>query len=557
MAKIPQAKVIVDAETSGLHKKMKGAKTAVKDFESTTNKALESVGDAFGVNTQQVEKLISSVRGLGVKLQESGNAGAKALGSLLTNTSALGAGLAGLGLAGVVAGFKLLNEEATAFKNTVQGAHIDMMTEAYVSTYKQVLHDFNEETGRNVAQAEANWKKTWNEFLANLSYTISSGGFTGFESILGGVIKAVVPKNEGTEQARAAATEAERLAKRMFDLQRMLSDKTVEWAQEESKIAEYKRIAYDKTQSLATQQENVNKAAALISERYREEAKIRKQIADIQAQMNDLSSSSIADVEKANQLRIAEMQTMTRMDNALRELSERQKSIADNAAKEAEARKKALEYAQAIAKSRQDLAAWGNLSQPSEISMPKAEAMSMPGIAVKVTPELDTDAAIDISKELEMMMASSFETTGQLVGQLIGDLATGGDAWKNFSSSAISAFGDMAISVGKMAIQTGTATLGIKAALETLNPWVAIAAGTALVALGTAVKSSLSNIASGNYSATSSVASAVGSGSSSSSINNSFTTKEMNIKVTGVLTGSGSTLKAVIENESKRTNRTT
>jgi hypothetical protein len=31
----------------------------------------------------------------------------------------------------------------------------------------------------------------------------------------------------------------------------------------------------------------------------------------------------------------------------------------------------------------------------------------------------------------------------------------------------------------------------------------------------------------------------------------------MNIKVTGVLTGSGSTLKAVIENESKRTNRTT
>ena len=115
----------------------------------------------------------------------------------------------------------------------------------------------------------------------------------------------------------------------------------------------------------------------------------------------------------------------------------------------------------------------------------------------------------------------------------------------------------MAISVGKMAIQTGTATLGIKAALESLNGWVAIAAGTALVALGTAVKSSLSNIASGNYSATSSVASSVGSSQYSSSLSNGFSTREVNVKVTGVLTGSGSTLKAVINNEDKRTNRTT
>ena len=556
MAKQPNAKVIISADTSDFHSKMKGAKTAVKDFEKTTDQALESVGQAFGVNTQQVEKLVSSVRGLGLKLQESGNAGTKAFGSLLANTSALSAGIAGLGIAGVVAGFKLLNEEATAFKNTVQGAHIDMMTDAYISTYKQVLHDFNEETGRNVAQAEAIWKKAWNEFITNFKYNIVSGSLTGFEGVIGGAIKLFSP-NEGTEQAKAAATEAERLAKRMFDLQRMLSDKTVEWAQEEAQIAEYKRIAYDKTQDIAVQQDAINKASALVTERYKEEAKIRKLIADLQEQMNGLSSSSIADIEKANQLRISEMQTMARMDNALRELSERQKSIADAAAKEASERQKALAYAQAIAKSRQDLAAWGNLSQPTGISMPKAEAMTMPGIAVKVTPELDTDAAIDISKELEMMMVSSFETTGQLVGQLIGDLATGGDAWKNFSSSAISAFGDMAISVGKMAIQTGTATLGIKAALESLNGWVAIAAGTALVALGTAVKSSLSNIASGNYSATSSVASSVGTGSYSSSLSNGFTTREVNVRVSGTLTGSGSSLKAVIENEDKRTNRTT
>jgi hypothetical protein len=49
------------------------------------------------------------------------------------------------------------------------------------------------------------------------------------------------------------------------------------------------------------------------------------------------------------------------------------------------------------------------------------------------------------------------------------------------------------ISVGKLAIATGIAMLGIKAALESMNPYAAIAAGIALVALGTAVKAKLSD----------------------------------------------------------------
>jgi tape measure domain-containing protein len=48
------------------------------------------------------------------------------------------------------------------------------------------------------------------------------------------------------------------------------------------------------------------------------------------------------------------------------------------------------------------------------------------------------------------------------------------------------------ISFGKLAIQVGIAALGIKTALKSLNPAIAIAGGIALVALGTLVKNSLS-----------------------------------------------------------------
>ena len=48
-----------------------------------------------------------------------------------------------------------------------------------------------------------------------------------------------------------------------------------------------------------------------------------------------------------------------------------------------------------------------------------------------------------------------------------------------------------------IAVGVGVATLGIKSALESLNPVVAIAAGTALIALGTAAKGMLRNAAGG------------------------------------------------------------
>lgn len=563
MADSANLKVKATMDNSDLKKRAKESKEALRDFAKVGEDAVNSLGSAFGVNTGKIEQMMSAVRGLGENLSKSGNTGVAALGNLLKSVNGLSAGLAGIGIAGLVAGFKALNDEAQAFKNTAAGASIDVMTTAYIDTYRQVLHDFNSETGRQVAEAEASWKKSWNSFTANLKQAFISGDLAKANLIGGGAgmvsYLANMGKTPEAQAATAAAEEAERLAERMFEIQRRISDQTVTWARQEREIAEQKRIAYDKTVDTATQQAALARASELINERYKEEAVLRGQLADLQVQYNSLAESSLADIDKANQLRVQEEAAVARMNNSLRELSERQATVAANAQKEAQAREAALKAAKELADSRAALADWSDkavISNP--IESPGAEAMTLPGISVPVTPVLDTTAAIDLSQELESIMTSSFENIGMSIGNLVGDLATGGDAWSNFANTAISAFGDMAISVGKMAISTGAATLGIKAALESLNGYAAIAAGVALVALGAAVKIGLSNIASGNYGSAGAVATSTGSyGGSSSSLGTGFETRDITVNVKGTLRGEGNQLLAVIENENTRRNHTT
>ena len=625
-------KVNVTADNSGLSRKMRESKTAVKDFEKVSGDALSAFGSALGVNTAQVEKMASAIKGLGEKLEKSGNDGTKSFGRLLSSISGFSAAVAGIGIAAVVAQIKALNEQAETFKGTLEGASLDLMTQAYIDTYKQVLNDFNRETAKTVAEAEQFWKIAWNTFTTNLSYVITSGSITAGTSVLGGILKIFKGgDDEAVAAATQAATEAMRLTQRMYEIQVQMNNKTVEWARMEREIAEYKRIAYDKTVDTATQQEALAKASQLIEQRYKEEARYRKQLADLQAQYNDLASSSLEDIQKANQLRIDEENTIARMNNAQRELSERGATIRLNAAKEAEAMRQAAAAAEALAASKASLQDWRieadlevkepeitdevevsatlNVANPEalqglkavadlEVNAPdvtdpvkvpavlevdtaaasvaamevaaiytgpadirsflpkEVEALAQTGLAIPVTPELGMSQVVDITNELQSALTSAFDSIGVTLGELIGDLATGGDAWGNFANTAISAFGDMAISIGKMAISTGVATLGIKAALESLDGYVAIAAGTALVALGSAVKAGLSNIASGSYSSSANVATAGGYGSTSM-LGADFETREMKVEVTGTLRASGNELLTVIENENTRKKHTT
>lgn len=546
----PNMKVRATMDNSDLKKKSQESKAALRDFEKAGTDAVSKLGEAFGVNTGKLEQMLSSVQGLGFKLTESGNAGVAAFGKMLTGINGLTAGIAGLGLGAALATFKLLSSEAENFKNTVAGANMEMATQAYIDTYRQVIHDFNNELGESFAKTESGWKKFWGTIGSAMKAGITTGAIGtapgDFQN------QGFVNYAELTDQAAAAARTAEEISNEIYQTTRKISDASVEWARQEREIAEYKRIAYDTTVDTATRQEALNKAVELINKRYEEEAELRKRLADLQAEMNGLAESSLADIDKANQLRVQEEQVTAKLNNALRELSEKQKSITDLAQKEAAARAAALLSAQQAAQFKQDATAvQGQLESFAQSTQVQGLEMQFPKLEIPVTPTLDTQAATDITTELQSIISTSFEGIGSSIGTLIGDLATGEDAWSNFTNSAISAFGDMAITIGKMAIATGTATLGIKAALESLNPYVAIAAGVALIALGSAVKAGLSNVAAGNYNASTNVASSTGS-YSSGAINTGFESREIQINVSGTLRAEGNQLLAVIENENRR-----
>lgn len=559
MASAPNMKVRATMDNSDLKKKSQESKAALRDFEKTGTDAVSKLGEAFGVNTGKIGEMMSSIRGLGVTMQESGNKGVAAFGSMLAGVNGLAAGIAGLGLGAALATFKMLSAEAENFKSTVAGANIELATQAYIDTYRQFIHDLNRGIGEGVAETQSWWKKYTSTFGTNLKTWFLSGASSAADSFGAAPVDGLSNYYEAVNGATDAAAEAERIVNEIFQVQRQISDASVEWARQERQIAEYKRIAYDKTVSLAEQQEALAKAQELITERYQQEADLRKRLADLQAEYNNLASSSVADIDKANQLRIQEERVVASMNNALRELSERQATINAGIAKEVQLRQQAAAfiqqkkaYAADTAGARADMAAFA-----ASLETPQLQ-MNFPKLEVPVVPVLDTEAVVDISQQLESALTGALENIGAGIGNLIGDLATGGDAWGNFADFAISTFGDMAITIGKMAISTGVATLGIKAALESLNGYVAIAAGVALIALGSAVKAGLSNVAAGNYNASTNVASATGNyGAGSSPINTAFENREMTIKVTGTLRAEGSQLVSVIENERTRLAHTT
>lgn len=175
--------------------------------------------------------------------------------------------------------------------------------------------------------------------------------------------------------------------------------------------------------------------------------------------------------------------------------------------------------------------------------------------------EMSTEALQPIAQEMIDMsnvINGAFGTMATGVGESIGMLLSGTGDLQGFAAMVGNTFGDMAIQVGQIAIQTGLAVAGIKAALKSLNPWVAVAAGVALVALGTAVKGALSGVASGSNTF------AGGTGIS----DNTYDTRTgadawdresrtVDVNVTGEFRLQGNTLVAAVNRENRRKGLTT
>ena len=535
----------VGADTSEFQKNINGAKSALRDFNSTSTNALQSLGDVLGINTGKIKTLGNAVKGLGIEMTRSSNEGVQAFGKLVVSISKVGTAIAGLGITAAIGSFKALNAEAENFKNTVAGANLTLQTQAYLNTYKQTMYDMTSGTGESVANAVERIKQVWGSFTAQMG----AKGRAVITNMLG---LTDISMSDIDDQAAKAIHNAERAAeiqKEIFDIQRQQMRNEVEVANLTAKIREaYERVAEVST-TAAEKQSLMAQAAALTEQKYALMVPLQQDLANLIAERNALSSSSLAEENEEFAAQKQVKSLLAEKANEMRRINNQQRTITAEVEKEKEA-------VAAIAASRASLADWASNAGAVNTNLGAGvQATTTAGMGIiPLKPSVDEQEWVDAAQMINSAITTGLESVSTAIGGLIGDLATGGDAWENFSNSAVSAFGDMAIAIGKMAISTGIASKGIVKALQ-LQPELAIVAGAALVALGSAVKAGLKNISSGNYSSSSNLASSSSSfGGTSTS---GYASSTINVNVTGKLVANGSTLAAVLESESNRKKATT
>ena len=531
-------KTVFSSDTKDFERGSKKVRQGIKDLEKVGTSTLSTIGDAFGLNTGKIGQMTSAIVGLGAKLRDCGSTGGAAIGKLITGMGTLGAGIAGLGIGAAIAGFQRLNSLAENFGQTMQGISMKAAVDQYRATYGQAMMDSMGGKASGWFNAKTRLQTGWDR-LTNFTGNILAGQ---------GIGQAVAADRSATEAARQAS----QYAYRMSELQKQQIDNSVIIAQNNAKIAEYSRIIRDTNADNASRLEAEAKVKEVIQQNYELQWKVLNEMVQLQKRINDLSSNSLDDTKALANLEVQQVNLVTEREQRMASIERYARSAHDSTSGTVAELSKLNGYLEEASKYIEESIDVGMMrisTEPIEkvvSSMGKAEVQ----IPATIKPQIDKYAVQKTVADITPVVEGAFSMMGDSIGQLIGDLATGGDAWSNFGNIALSSMGDMAIAVGKIAIEAGLATEGIKKALTFGGGWVAIAAGTALVALGTAVKAGLSNVASGNYgaaSASGNVASSSYSGSLSSSYDRGIT-----VNVTGRLKANGSELVAVLNNESKR-----
>ena len=531
-------KTVFSSDTKDFERGSKKVRQGIKDLENVGTSTLSTIGDAFGLNTGKIGQMTSAIVGLGAKLRDCGSTGGAAIGKLITGMGTLGAGIAGLGIGAAIAGFQRLNSLAENFGQTMQGISMKAAVDQYRATYGQAMMDSMGGKASGWFNAKTRLQTGWDR-LTNFTGNILAGQ---------GIGQAVAADRSATEAARQAS----QYAYRMSELQKQQIDNSVIIAQNNAKIAEYSRIIRDTNADNASRLEAEAKVKEVIQQNYELQWNVLNEMVQLQKRINDLSSNSLDDTKALANLEVQQVNLVTEREQRMASIERYARSAHDSTSGTVAEMGKLNGYLAEASKYIEESIDVGMMrisTEPIEkvvSSMGKAEVQ----IPATIKPQIDKYAVQKAVADITPVVEGAFSMMGDSIGQLIGDLATGGDAWSNFGNIALSSMGDMAIAVGKIAIEAGLATEGIKKALTFGGGWVAIAAGTALVALGTAVKAGLSNVASGNYgaaSASGNVASSSYSGSLSSSYDRGIT-----VNVTGRLKANGSELVAVLNNESKR-----
>lgn len=544
----------------------KGAKKVVKAAQGMgkdIGSSLSEVGRAIGVDAGLLGDLAKRIDQATTLFKGMATAGGNAASSLTKAMAGLGGAIAGLGLTAAIMGFRELNEQAQNFEQRLQGVNLAASAKAYRDTYAQSLYDAS---GAGEAVAGF-WERSKNYFATNMAE-----------------IGTLFTTNSADRaKAKSDAERAAQLASDMVDLRRRERDLGIEIQQITNDISAAQNTYLDKSASIADRKQAEATITELVTQKYAKQIALQQEMLANVQERNSLTSSTEAelDEEAGLQKNILSLQgqcqqELNSMLRAHNQIAGATKSQATSAKETQTATELTLEAAielvkqeralQEIQKQNSAMRAAAMRQLDTEAGKWSLGAISTPGnltpgaqkggIEVPLKPVVQKEGVEAAMLELSDLVADAAVGMSEALGDLIGNLINGENAWQNFAQAGISVVANMLSTVGKAFITEGVGVEAAKLALETGNGVGAIAAGAAMVALAAAMKTTMSNAAAnwggGGYS--SSVAS---SGYSSGTLAAGAVTQTVQVKVTGTLVGEGSKLKAVLNNEDRRTNVTT
>ena len=577
-------KVRFGADTKQFKKGLDEGKQSTKQFQKDAGGAFDSFAAAFGINMGKVREGLSKVKTslsattTGFKSASAGsNIFTKALGILKTAIIATGIGALIVALGSLI----------SYFTKTQRGADFLHKVMKAIGTTTSVLVDRLSALGETIFNAFSNPKEAifdlWeaiktnivNRFtgLIDLFEAVGNGlealwkrDMTGLKTAAYEAGTAIVQMTSGLDEAqqkkladgiRGITTEIKEEAKASFQLEaarQKLRDREISLIEIQAKrrkeLEAARLLAKDETVSAKERLDALTRAQGLEQQTLKENTELQKQRISVMQQEVDLGESMAEDYRMLAE----EKAKLHQIESESIRLQRRLKTEMNSLTKEIETQ------TQEVIKNRQQLTAWAKPIESKglvipELKMPQLETEKLMD-NLKTGLDTGKNAIIDFADTFNQ----SFADLAGNFGEFMGGLISGTSGFQDFGNILLGSLGDLAIRVGKMAIATGLAVSGIKKALQSMNPAIAIAAGAALVAVGTAIKGALSSVVNGNSSTSGSIGSnsylydTRGASSVFGQTIPAAQTQSVNVHVTGQFRQEGTALVATINETQKRSN---
>lgn len=473
---ITNMKVRFSADTKQFKKGMDEGQQAVKQFKNDAGNAFEEFASVFGVNVSAISSGLASANNSVKAMGTSFKAASAASGVLSKAMQVLKVALISTGIGALVVA---LGSLVAYFTKTERGAEKLQRVMAGVKAVFNVLID------RLAVFGEGVFKIFTGDF---------KGGWETMKKAVSGVGQELVNETK-------AAVDLERRLQELEDREISLIEIQSE---REKRIAEARRLATDETVDAKTKMKAIREAFELEKQTLEENKSMQKERIAIMQEQYDMSEKTDDKLRELNEAK-AEMNKLdTESSMAQKTLQKDLKRVTG----EIEAETKALKEREAAIIEARVKEAEG----PDGKQLKKIETLGLSFDTESIGLELDKivktiKTGIEPAKSILIDLSDTFSNVFQdmafNMAESIGNMLAGAGGFNEIGKIAIKGLSDFAVTAGKIIMGAGLAYFALgetikKAITNPATALLAVAAGAALVALGSAVSSSLSKAASGS-----------------------------------------------------------